>query len=481
MKLISLWVDEYKNLKDIKVEFLSTEIPIAVIGNNGTGKSNLIEVLLNIFINLYFGKSSDLNFMLEYEAHDKHVKVVKLANQNAITIAVDNNYISLKRFKEWVQKPKLNPPFPELVFGYYSGTCERLERQFKRYSRSYATKIRNQSVDLEASFVFSDIGQAKLTLAGLLAYSHFDFLREINILKIERLVFKLRPPEQFESSIETIKFWGMQGGIIEFLVVLDNAAFNVESSYIQEDGINIEKERRYYVNQEGLEKLGFLIAKRSGVDFFSLLQALSTRKILIEIDYELIHVDQKTTFGFDELSEGEKQLISVIGGLHLARQNECLVLLDEPDTHLNPAWTWKYNSLLKTALRESQKSSSSVLIATHNPVLISGLTKEQVLIAHNKYETLFYDQPVRDPRGQGVANLLASEFFGLPSSLDEYTQSLIDERLRLAYKTEKLIESESRRLKEINYLLDNLGLSISFRDPEYKEFEQSKHRQVDRQ
>ena len=108
-------------------------------------------------------------------------------------------------------------------------------------------------------------------------------------------------------------------------------------------------------------------------------------------------------------------------------------------------------------------------------MLISGLSKEQVLIAHNRNGHLLYDNPHRDPKGQGIANILTGEFFGLPSSLDEHTQSLLDERLSLAYKTQRLSDIENLRLNQINLELQSLGLSISFRDPAYAEFEESKY------
>lgn len=139
------------------------------------------------------------------------------------------------------------------------------------------------------------------------------------------------------------------------------------------------------------------------------------------------------------------------------------------------AWVWRYNSLLKQALSSQQHATSTTIIATHDPIMISGLRREQVFIARNDENRLIYEHPYRDPRGQGVANILVSEYFGLPSSLDEYTQSMLDERLKLAYKKEKLTDKERVRLKSINEYLDSLGLTISFRDPEYKRFEEQKY------
>ena len=76
-----------------------------------------------------------------------------------------------------------------------------------------------------------------------------------------------------------------------------------------------------------------------------------------------------------------------------------------------------------------------------------------------------------------MANVLTSEYFGLPSSLDKNTQDLLDERLTLAFKPQPLTDEERERLKFINQRLDELGLSISFRDPEYADFERERHQE----
>ena len=76
-----------------------------------------------------------------------------------------------------------------------------------------------------------------------------------------------------------------------------------------------------------------------------------------------------------------------------------------------------------------------------------------------------------------MANVLTSEYFGLPSSLDKNTQDLLDERLSLSFKPEPLAAEERERLTFINQSLGELGLAISFRDPEYADFERERHQE----
>jgi ABC-type nitrate/sulfonate/bicarbonate transport system ATPase subunit len=180
-------------------------------------------------------------------------------------------------------------------------------------------------------------------------------------------------------------------------------------------------------------------------------------------------------FPFDQLSEGEKQLVAVIGALVLSNQKNNLILLDEPDTHLNPHWSWEFPSMLAEALGPEQKSNSTVLMATHDPVMISGMNRDQVLLAKAPDAVMpLFSHPHRNPRGQGVANILcSSEFFGLPSSLDKETQRLLDERLLISIK-EELSMRDKARLKELNQMLEILP-GVSERDPEYVQFLRQRH------
>ena len=66
MKLDKLWIKDFKNLKDIEVDFDEDQLITVVIGWNGAGKSNLIEALVIIFRNLDLGNSPEFAYRLEY-------------------------------------------------------------------------------------------------------------------------------------------------------------------------------------------------------------------------------------------------------------------------------------------------------------------------------------------------------------------------------------------------------------------------------
>ena len=67
---------------------------------------------------------------------------------------------------------------------------------------------------------------------------------------------------------------------------------------------------------------------------------------------------------FRDLSEGEQQLLMVLGLLRFTKEDEALFLLDEPDTHLNPAWGIQYLEFLKKVVG-AQKVDIVILRIIH--------------------------------------------------------------------------------------------------------------------
>lgn len=53
MRLKSLTIGQYKNLKDFSLSFDGSSFIVVFVGKNGSGKSNLFEALIQIFRHLY--------------------------------------------------------------------------------------------------------------------------------------------------------------------------------------------------------------------------------------------------------------------------------------------------------------------------------------------------------------------------------------------------------------------------------------------
>lgn len=145
------------------------------------------------------------------------------------------------------------------------------------------------------------------------------------------------------------------------------------------------------------------------------------------------------------------------------------MLLDEPDTHLNPNWSARYTQLITDALNEEQRVNSTVLIATHDPMLISDLSNKQVLIAENNEHQLSYSYPHNSPQGLGISGILTSEIFGLMTTLDHKTSEIISKRRTILEKPE-FNEEDIQQLQILNEQLDSLGYNFVHPDEDYRQF-----------
>ena len=81
-----------------------------------------------------------------------------------------------------------------------------------------------------------------------------------------------------------------------------------------------------------------------------------------------------------ELSDGEHQLLHSLGLCLLFRDTNSLFLLDEPETHFNPAWRASFISRLDRCLGGESGKQAEMLITTHSPFLISDSTPDKVLL-----------------------------------------------------------------------------------------------------
>ena len=53
MRLKKLYIEEYKNLERVTINFKHNNGTTVLIGNNGSGKSNVLEAISAIFTGLY--------------------------------------------------------------------------------------------------------------------------------------------------------------------------------------------------------------------------------------------------------------------------------------------------------------------------------------------------------------------------------------------------------------------------------------------
>lgn len=503
---------QFKNLKNVAIDFDEDHWVTVLIGWNGTGKSNVLEALAIIFRDLISKKRTpafafQLAYRMGYGDAMRHIHIDADPDREkepfVIHMVTDTQTIgsgTQKRFSDGgsaVTVPRGTPiklsaflandhlNLPRYVFSYYSGESRRMRDIFLPYLENYDGKLRNsKDPGLKRLFYAMPVHGHFVLLAFLIQQSDVvrSFLDDHLGLDpdegIESVLFVLRqPPWKSRAADGDPRFWNARGVVQGFLSRLyDIALAPVEISRRVSTSIwNKETLQFKYLYVKDIDALRRLVGDQAPAKFFRDLESTYVSELLEEVRIRVRLKKNDGSVTFRELSEGEQQLLTVLGLLRFTAENESLFLLDEPDTHLNPRWCVDYISYLKKfiAAGTRQEETSHILLTTHNPMAIAELEREQVQILQMRHQgdhrqvVAYY--PEMAPRGMGYAAIVTSDMFGISSSLDQSTQLQLELQRALAAK-ETLTPAEQNDLDNVNAQLDRLGFRFFLPDDEYSRY-----------
>lgn len=502
MRIDKIYIEKFKNLKKFSVDLDETKMHTIFIGENATGKSNLLEAVVIIFRDLDLEEQTYFNYIIEYQCKNKLLKVeggpivkgkyqMYLGQLQNGEIVYSSRPISKKAIKETKEEY-----LPKYVFSYYSGLSNRLLEHFdKHQKRFYDDLLKGVNAPPRPLF-YARLIHSHFVLMAFYAFQDDDvnkFLEEyLDIIGLESILFVLKKPKwSGDKKNGDPKFWYAKGVVKDFLNDLWDASIApiYSKATVREDFNKSPEQEQLYLYVSNQDKLQRLASKYgTNTEFFKSLESTYISGLIQEIRIKVKKRNVNGDITFKELSEGEQQLLTVLGLLRFTKEEEALILLDEPDTHLNPLWKWRYLNLLEKIAQEPE--SSQILMTTHDPLVIGGLTKEEIRIFHaqkekdkngeeiNKIKTF---QPDFDPRGLGVAGILTSEFFNLPSIMDEETYNKLSRKreLEVLKHDNKLNKSQEKELEKLLDTLSKLGFEKVQRDPLYNKFIQAVYKNPD--
>lgn len=478
MRIDWLKLPRFRNLREFEIDFDESQPTTVVLGRNGSGKSNLIEALVEIFRDLEEQKTSAFPYEIKYLCHGHTIEVTnEPGSKKGQQYSVDGSWLSRAEFAALHDEV-----LPQHVFAYYSGWNRRLESGFDDPTRKlYKKWLDNEDRDIPLRRLFycrKEYSQLVL-LAFFLsrAKGTQELLRKyLNIEKFDSALFIFKTPwwrgsgrpNKLQKETGDPRFWYARGAFKHFLDRLwKNALAPIANSETVERDVRGRREstERLYLYIKDQKQLKALAGDDEPKEFFGLLESLFLCDLIDEVR---ITVEHRTAgkIRFEQLSEGEQQLLTVLGLMLFTQHEESLFLLDEPDTHLNPSWIYEYYDLLKEYL---PKKSSQLLIATHNPLMIGGLRKNQVrLLVEEEVEegktSTAAREPEEDPIGMGVDGLLTSEIYGLSSVLPTEILGKIDARNEL-FALKKRSKAQEEELRRLSDELAQLGMLRSYLDP----------------
>lgn len=483
--------NRYKNLNDFVFDFEKDKWEMVLIGLNASGKSNFIEAIFIIFrdldlecppVNKEIGKVLEYN--IKYNCRGVDIEVDYSSKNGYLFITDGTTKISKNHF--FKNKDKY---LPSHIFTYYSGLSDRLVNLYKDHKRHQFEKMMDRSLKYED---FNEIPRIFLVEPihasfALIAFFLFQgeeeeslqFLKDhLKITGFGSALFKLKQPKWSKSRKGEDVFWNTDGLVRRFIE--DLWFFSTAPIFFQEQ-INTILNRK-----ETLNRLFLFIKDQKAFDdlmdvkmfhgkntAFNALSSLHFSELVDDKDVKMKVIKEGINgeLSMGELSEGEKQLITVFGLLKFTKDEEALILLDEPDTHLNPLWKWKYHDFLRKVIKDEDKTQ--VIFCTHDPLVIGNLERSEVRIfSKNENGDAIIKTPKIDPYEMSVAKILTSELFGIPSIMSKYLEDKLNMKRFLQTKVLKgtVSEEEFIEYNDLKLFLDERGFYETSIDSRYNRF-----------
>lgn len=477
MHLHSLFISKWKNLDQFKIEFSDKTFTSVLVGRNGTGKSNVLEAIIIIFRDLDLGIPAPFAYTIRYECRGKEVVVDSDPGRigaDAVHISVDGEEMGRREFSRQGGGEYL----PKHLFVYYSGVSDRMASHFGQHERKFDLELRDGKDQPLRPLLYVREVHSKFALLSFFWKGDDQeraFLeRYLRIVDLDSVLFILKRPYWFSATRRTKgeedgRFWGAVGVVRNLVGRLFDLAF--APMRVTERGSKGQSHDRMYLYLQTKKDMhAFAKPYKTPKEFFKALDSLHVADLVEDCRARVKVQNVDGSLTFRELSEGEQQLLMVLGLLRFTREEEALILLDEPDTHLNPNWSLEYVDLLRRAVPDER---TQIVMATHDPLLVAGLERQQVHIMRRDADgKVMQSHPERDPRGMGVAALLMSDVYGLRSELDAGTLRKLDTRRRLANK-KKLTPAEKAELARLNQWVDEQDFTTTDRDPLFTRFVQA--------
>ena len=503
MKISRLLVPAYKNVTvDLK---LNVDQITLLVGQNGMGKSNLLEVLLMIFDELYQlktkGKKAEkqpIHYEIEYECKGRFFAITKMTEKHNIseyTIRADNpediHPIDIKDLE-----------LPNQIIGYYSGENKRIRNLVEKHiqSEERSKRIRyskgNEEELRPRQLFFAENRHSILVLTTLLLYQEHPIyggkikkvLQDVvHIGRWDRIQVRFRNPsfakmgnlrkegKTLEEYLEKLTegfdlertniFWGVKGSVDGLLRLLLYYAIDYNQKF---SIFSATRGAREYFDIESIpaeEEFQRALYERfpSPLDFLNTLEECFVLNMVENFDIILHKDGERERYPYLHLSEGEQQYLTVMGLIALAHshQDETLFLLDEPDTHINPQWQRSYiKHILNLSNTEEDKKSKAFFISTHSPLLVQANSRgnkdvDLLLFKRDENGKIQIDTDEEEVfNNWRIDQVLMSKYFALPSSRPESLDGFMERRRAFVSGGDKSVAEKSLRTEadEFGYL-----------------------------
>jgi ABC-type multidrug transport system ATPase subunit len=494
----------FKNISNLKVDFDEGQLLTVMVGRNGSGKSNIIEALVKIFRALDLGEIAPFSYELVYSLGAENTTWIKVdadpiygntpisqhqieVTERLVTHTMPTwNKVSLSKVK---RNEKGEAQYlPKHLFAYYSGPSDRLESLFTKHRTNFYSSLLNDNLKIEDEvrpLFYAKPYHSQFVLLAFFLSGQSDagrnFLEsQLGIKKFHSAHFVLRKPSWIQAKNKKDTFWGAKGVVRQFIDLLLPHTLGVvkatrkETTSLTGSGVDNDFVHLYLPDLDALNGAAKGLGPKN---FFKMLESTLLSELISSVHVKVV-LNNDEVVSFSELSEGEQQLLTVFGLLQFTAESDSLFLLDEPDTHLNPAWAAKYHAFLNRFIPNHKHCH--IVMVTHHPLAIAELNRNQIQVLRREANGFSYaEKPAESPIGMGVNGILTSDMFGMATTLDQHTSKVIEERRKILEKDE-LNEEDKVKLRKLNNSLERLGYGYTHPDEDYRQFLIERHKALEK-
>lgn len=328
MELLKFIIESpFRNLEGLDITFKETISTYVLIGNNGSGKSSVLEALSSIFSVLFYGTEDafEFGFTLAYRIDGRKVNL-QFTKQPAHFSAKVNGAVV-----DW-NTLKLNY-LPSRVICNYSGEDTRMADLY--YHTAY---------DKYIEIMKNSVGTTTLNMV-LIDKSYWQVIFLV-MLVCQNQVDSFHQFMQDTVGLDTVS---------KILLEADEGAL----AAWQNNSIT------YYFRQLLARRDADHLLQLEQVNVNDNLTPLNLFLNLVSVNSVITNLQIEYNQGVNAslLSEGEKKLMVVLFILEAVADEKSLVLLDEPDSHIHVARKGELLKYLKQTINREN------LLTSHSPSL----------------------------------------------------------------------------------------------------------------
>jgi restriction system-associated AAA family ATPase len=488
--------------------------PLCLVGPNGSGKSQLMQILAEMFQSLIHEcnrneeraeTNPNLQFELEYLIRPKpgnevvHIRVSRIAHGKQRPKLIIQRRVDLEWIDCDLHAPATQQLLPRKVVGYTSGDNETLSLPFLASRGGYAEDVSQMALEetkdsspvTDTRLMLIDYGTHLEVLVANLLLGNVPqrnaLLKDALVKDLHsfRCIVQLSHSAAPRVSRTKASASGRKG--VQLTAELEKYIDQLRRCSTCHD---YDKETEtytfdYYLDEQTRNAFAFFWDSAFGLyssfHKLSMLNDLAIPKIARERsrkdaearrfaarlpepqDEDKIFRFQRVTFraqsgnqevDYVSISDGEHQLIQVLGIFCMLSFPNVIFLLDEPESHFNPVWRVKFLSLIRDLPTANGDRSGATpaaeqdcIMTTHAPFVPSDMSRDRVFIFKKENGKVIAQHPDIETYGTNFDAVL-EECFGVHPPISDLPKEDIARLMK------------SRSPKEIEEGIKRLGNSV---------------------